>query len=245
MSDDPVFVAGASGVIGRRLCQLLVADGYTVFGTTRAPERAKALEALGVEPVIVNVFDLPALRASIAATRSRLVIHQLTDLPPGMDPARLPEARVRNARLRDVGTRNLVDAAAAAGVGRMVAQSIAFAYAPGSEPYDETAPLDLGAGDEAAALNARGVEQLERAVLGAPFIGIVLRYGKLYGPGTGFDRPAPHAPLHVDAAAYAARLALVVGERGVYNVAEDDGAVRIDKARKYLGWDPAFRLSDG
>jgi nucleoside-diphosphate-sugar epimerase len=242
-SDRRVFLAGASGAIGRPLCRLLVEDGWQVFGTTRHAEKVPALRVLGVEPVIVDVFDGERLAHLMREARPRIVVHQLTDLPPGLDPARMAEARARNARLREVGTRNLAAAAAACGVQRMVAESISFAYAPGPTPYREDSPLDVDAPDEAARTNARGVASLEREVLGGPFLGIVLRYGKLYGPGTGFDGPAPGGPVHVDAAADAARRALTCGAAGVYNIAEEDGTVTSAKARRELGWRSDFRKS--
>jgi nucleoside-diphosphate-sugar epimerase len=235
-----IFVAGASGVIGRRLCPLLVADGWHVSGTTRSPERASALRAMGVEPAIVDVFDAEALRAVVAAARPEIVIHQLTNLPPGVDPAQMTEARTRNARIRDIGTRNLVAAAVAVGVRRMVAQSIAFAYEPGPQPYTEDSPLNLGAPD-AAGVSARGIVTLEQHVLGAPFEGVILRYGRLYGPGTGVDNPPAGAALHVDAAAHAARLAVTRGQ-GIYNIAEEDGTVSSRKAAAELGWQADFRI---
>ncbi len=140
-----IFVAGASGVIGRRLCRLLLEDGWQVTGTTRSSNKAAALRAIGVAPVIVDVFDETALHQAIMKAHPAIVIHQLTDLPPALDPARMAEARVRNARIRDIGTRNLLAAAIAAGAKRMIAQSIAFAYAPGPLPYHEDSPLNVDA----------------------------------------------------------------------------------------------------
>jgi nucleoside-diphosphate-sugar epimerase len=151
----------------------------------------------------------------------------------------MAHARVRNARLREEGTRNLVSASMEAGVRRVVAQSIAFAYAPGPRPYIEGSPLNIC--DAEAGLTARAVESLERQVLEGPFEGIVLRYGKLYGPGTGFENPAKDGPVHVDAAANAARLAVTRGAEGTYNVAEEDGTVSSRKAVSDLGWDPDYR----
>ena len=237
-----IFVAGASGAIGRRLCLLLVGDGWSVIGTTRFAEKASSLRAIGVEPVVVDVFDEELLRSAVRAARPDVVVHQLTDLPPGLDPAKMPEAKIRNARIREIGTRNLVAAAIATGVKRMVAQSIAFAYAPGPMPYREDSPLNLG--DPDFGLTARGVASLEEQVLGAPFEGIILRYGKLYGPGTGFDKPPAGGPLHVDAAADAARRAINRGKAGIYNVAEEDGTVSSDKAVEILGWKPDFRIDN-
>ncbi len=236
-----IFVAGASGAIGRRLCPLLVADGWTVIGATRSAEKAAMLRTLGVEPVIVDVFDEAALFDALGQARPHVVMHQLTDLPFGLDPAKMAEARIRNARLREIGTRNLVAAATAVGAGRLIAQSIAFAYAPGPTPYREDAPLNVD--DPDSGLSARAVASLEQQVLGGPFVGLVLRYGKLYGPGTGFDQPPPGGPLHVDAAADAARRAATHGAAGIYNIAEEDGAVCCQKAITTLGWSPNFRIT--
>ena len=237
-----LFVAGASGLIGRRLCRLLVNDGWSVIGTTRSPEKAQMLRDIGVEPVIVDVFNEPRLLEVVRHAEPEIVVHQLTDLPPALDPTKMAEALVRNARLRKIGTRNLVAAAVAAGVKRMVAQSLAFVYAPGPLPYREDAPLNLF--DPGFGETARAVASLEQQVLAAPLTGIVLRYGKLYGPGTGFDLPPSEGPLHVDDAADAARRALTRGETGVYNIAEDDGTVSIKKAADALGWVPGFRLEE-
>ena len=157
-----IFVAGAGGAIGRRLCPLLIQDGWVVTGTTRSVEKAAALRAMGVTPVIVDVFDAQALLDSVCAAQPAVVIHQLTDLPPALDPAKMPEARIRNARLREIGTRHLVAAAVAAGAQRMVAQSLAFVYAPGPLPYHEDAALNLN--DPDAGLTARAVASLEQRV---------------------------------------------------------------------------------
>jgi nucleoside-diphosphate-sugar epimerase len=180
------------------------------------------------------------VRAAVLDARPSAVVHQLTDLPKRLDPAALAAALERNARLREVGTRHLVDAAAAAGVAAVVAQSIAFAYAPGPKPYTEDQPLN-GA-DPTMARTVQGVQALERLVLGGPFRGVVLRYGRLYGPGTWAAEAPAGGPVHVDAAAHAARLALRGGSLGVYNVAEPDGTVAIDKVVGEFEWDPAFRV---
>ncbi|MPY75555.1 MAG: NAD-dependent epimerase/dehydratase family protein [Alphaproteobacteria bacterium] len=242
-----VFLAGAAGAIGRRLVPLLLEAGYEVFGVTRSEARAEGLKALGVEPAIVDVFDAAALCRAVAAAHPEIVIHQLTDLPPGLDPARMDDAIVRNARIRIDGTRNLVDAANAAGARRLIAQSMAWGYAPGPEPHGEPHGegdlLDLAA-EGARATSVRGVAALEQAVLSTPPIeGVVLRYGQLYGPGTGADTPAGNAPLHIDAAAQAALLAIDRARPGIYNVAEANAYADTGKARRELGWDPAFRLN--
>lgn len=236
-----VFVAGASGAIGTALVPLLIAAGYEVYGSTRRAERAKKLEDAGVAPVVVDVFDAAALRDALQHIAPQAVIHQLTDLPPGLDPARMAEAVIANARIREEGTRNLVAAALAAGSQRMIAQSIAWAYRPGMKPYDESCPLDLDA-QGARGTSVRGVAALEWQVLEtASLSGTVLRYGQIYGPGTGVDAASGSSPLHVEAAAYAALLALQQGKAGVYNIAQDDAEVSSEKAKRELGWSPAMR----
>ncbi len=234
-----VFLAGASGVIGRRLVPLLRAAGHTIVGTTR--DKAAAVRALGAEPAIVDVFDSAALERALAAAAPQVVIHQLTDLPHAPGTPGYEAGLERNARLRIEGTHNLVAAAKAAGVKRLIAQSIAFIYAPCEGTRIESDPLDL------AAVGTRrrtveGVAALEHATLEMPE-GIVLRYGLLYGPGTWFEREKRGAPsLHVDAAAQAAVLAVTKGTHGIYNVAEDDGAVSSERAKRELGFDAGFRI---
>jgi nucleoside-diphosphate-sugar epimerase len=235
-----VFVAGASGVIGRPLVRLLCAAGHTVTGTTRSADRIGPIEALGARAVVVDVYDAAALRDATLACQPEVVINQLTDLPDARDPAQIAASRAGNARIRTEGTRNLMAAARAAGVKRAIAQSIAFVYAPGKAPLRESDPLD---DSEAQRVTVEGVRALERATLETPGItGLVLRYGRLYGPGTWFDAPGGPGPLTTDAAAQAALLAVTRGAAGIYNIAEDDGALSIDKARRELGFDPKFRL---
>jgi nucleoside-diphosphate-sugar epimerase len=240
-TDKRVFVAGATGAIGRVLCRLLVSDGWYVVGTTRKAHAAGDLEALGVEPAVVDVFDEEALRTAVVRAQPTTVIHQLTDLPRQLRSGDREEALARNARIREVGTKHLVDACAAARVGHVIAQSIAFAYAPGPQPFSEENPLDVNASDPVAARTARAVQTLETLVLNGPFRGVVLRYGRFYGPGTWASAPPPGVAVHVDAAADAARLALLRGDAGIYNVAEPGGTVSITKAVGQLGWSPAFR----
>lgn len=239
--DKRIFIAGATGAVGRVLCRLLVADGWHVIGTTRKIESAGDLRKMGAEPAIVDVFDAEALRAAVLDAQPIAVIHQLTDLPKQFDPEALKKALPRNALLREVGTKNLVDACVAAGVGVVIAQSIAFAYAPGPAPFTEESPLNLSAADPAAARTARAVQTLESLVLTGQFRGVVLRYGRLYGPGTWASEPPAGAPVHVEAAADAARMALGRGGIGVYNIAEPDGTVSVSKAIEQLGWSPDFR----
>lgn len=237
-----IFLAGASGAIGRRLAPLLVADGWRVVGTTRSADKAPLLRAMGVEPVVIDVFDAVALRGIVADFRPEVVIHQLTDLPYALEASQMSDALVRNARLRDEGTRNLVAAAVRAGARRLIAQSIGFIYAEGPTPHREEDPL-LPETHAAYGGTVTGVLSLERQVLEAPLEGVVLRYGLFYGPGTGFDAPIAAGPVHVDAAAKAAQLAITRAQPGVYNVAEPDGTIHVEKATRVLGWDAGFRIA--
>jgi nucleoside-diphosphate-sugar epimerase len=239
-----IFLAGAYGALGRRLTPLLCAAGHVVHGTTRSTAKADALRRLGAAPVVVDVFDVPALAQALAAARPEVVIHQLTDLPQDLDPAAMAAAIPRNARIRAEGTRNLVRAAIAAGARRLVAQSIAWAYAPGPEPHAETDPLDSAAqGDRG--ITVRGVIALETQVLDAPPLGgIVLRYGRLHGSGTSRSQPSPPPSVHVDAAAHAALLAIDHGDPGAFNIAAPNALVATEKARAALGWSADFRMRD-
>lgn len=198
MGSVPIFVAGASGAIGKPLVALLVARGFEVFGTTRFPDKAQLLRQLGAQPVVVDVFDAAALAKALLAAKPQIVIHQLTDLPPGLDPARMAEAAARNARIRIEGTKNLVAAALAAGARRLISQSIAW---------------------EPQGVSAQGVASLEHQTLNSPPLeGIVLRYGRLYGPGTGRDEAPAELPCHVDVAARATVIAVEKGKPGIVRV---------------------------
>jgi nucleoside-diphosphate-sugar epimerase len=237
-----IFLAGASGVVGRRLAGLLRDARHEVTGTTRSPDKARTLRALGIAPIVVDVFDADALAQAVAAARPEIVIHQLTDLPSGPGTPGYPAAQQANHRLRIEGTRNLMQAARKAGVRRAVAQSIAFVYAPGEGARAEDDSLDLAA-EGVRQLTVQGIVALEREALATPGIdGVVLRYGYLYGPDTWYDLPPKPPSVHVDAAAHAALLAVSKGA-GVYNIAEDDGAVSSAKAKRELGFDPAFRMA--
>jgi nucleoside-diphosphate-sugar epimerase len=222
-----IFLAGASGVIGRPLVRDLVAAGHTVAGTTRHPANADALRALGAEPVVVDIYDRDRVAAVVRAAQPDAVIHQLTDLRQ-MDLA-------ATARVRLEGTRNLVDAARAAGVRRIVTQSIAFVYVPGAGLATEDEPLyvDAPAPWDSAPRSTAGMEQMVDELPES----VVLRYGLLYGPGTAFaadgvtaaqvrrgEQPANEnvaSFLHVDDAVTTARLALD-WPPSIYNVVDDE-----------------------
>jgi nucleoside-diphosphate-sugar epimerase len=236
-----IFFAGASGAIGRRLIPLLREAGHDVTGMTRSLETSRALEAAGVHAVIADVFDGEAVKRVMTQARPEVVMHQLTDLPRVLgNEAELAAAYPRNARIRTEGTRNLVAAAKAAGARRFIVQSVAFAYAPGSEPHTEADALDVADGPRAPTV--RAAADMEQQVLNSGMEAIVLRYGLFYGPGTWSDGPARKPSLHIDAAAQAAFVTAARGKPGIYNIADDDGIVSIEKARRELGFDPAVRL---
>ncbi|NTF41185.1 NAD(P)-dependent oxidoreductase [Rhizobium rhizogenes] len=227
---ETIFLAGATGAIGSRLVPLLVEAGFTVYGSTRKPERGESLRQAGATPVVVDVFDGEALTAALRQIKPGIVIHQLTDLPFGLDPAQMEEGRARNARIREVGTKNLADAAVAAGAQRMLSQSIAWSYQVGRGEITEETPL---------LESATAIRTLEGLTLTtAGIAGTVLRYGLLYGPGTGCDAPNGPICLHVDDAARAALLAVQSSVIGVFNVVDDGGPVSNAKAKSLLGWQP-------
>jgi nucleoside-diphosphate-sugar epimerase len=233
-----VFVAGATGVIGRRLLPALTATGHQPIAMTRSPERAGALTAQGIEAVVCDAYDAAGLMRAVADARPDQIVHALTDLPEEINMRRFERDVQSTGRLRREGTRNLLAAARAAGVRRIVAESIAFIYAPeGNRVKDEDAPLATATLPSAA----EPIADLEHQVLEAG--GIVLRYGQLYGPGTGFAKDGSWAAslrkrrlpivgagsgmfsfLHVDDAASATVAALEHSGPATYNVVDDHPA---------------------
>ena len=183
-----VFLAGATGAIGRHLLPMLIRSGHQVTGMTRTPSKAAGLQALGAEPVVADALDGAAVGAAVRAARPDAVIHQLTAIPDRINPRRIESQFELNDRLRSEGTRILVDAAVAAGAPLVIAQSIAFAYAPGppGTVHSEGDPL-AGGGMRSFARTAAALADLERTVLAVD--GIVLRYGYLYGAGTAVSAP--------------------------------------------------------
>lgn len=160
-----IFLAGGSGVLGSRLVPELTSAGHHVVATTRRAENLDYLRDRGADGVVVDVYDAPHLAAVVAHAAPDLVLHELTDLTDFDTEA--------NARLRRAGTANLVAAARAAGVDRMMVQSIAWAYRAGDTPAVEDDPIEPGS----------AVEAMEELVRRMPHP-TVLRYGMLYGPDT-------------------------------------------------------------
>jgi nucleoside-diphosphate-sugar epimerase len=237
-----IFVAGATGAIGRRLVAQLLERGHEVVGTTRSPAKAEELREARAEAAVVDALDREALRAAVLAARPDAVVHELTALPPVLDLRRLAEAFAVTNRLRTEATDTLVDAAREAGAERIVAQSFAgWPYArTGSRVKTEDDALDTDPpGPLAPILDA--IRHLEARVRDAD--GVVLRYGGLYGPGTSLAPKSPQLELvrrrrfpivgdgeatwsfvHVDDAAAATVAALERGAPGIYNVVDDEPA---------------------
>jgi nucleoside-diphosphate-sugar epimerase len=250
-----VLVAGAGGVIGLPLIQRLIADGHEVVGMTRSPERGRAIRNAGAQSVLCDVLYERQLLGLVERAKPDAIIHELTALPDRYDPKRLAEQLAPTNRLRREGTAHLVAAARSAGVERVVAQSVGFAYAPvGDWVKDEEAPLYLDAPPPQDAVVA-AVADLERQML--EISGVVLRYGYFYGPGTQFGVRGAYAEMarrrmlpivgqgegrwsfiHVHDAADATVQALAHGESAVYNIVDDDPA----PARE---WIPEFATAVG
>ena len=241
-----IFVAGATGTLGRRLVPLLVANGHTVVGTTRTPGKAEALRAAGTTPVVLDALDRDAVLDAVGRAEPEVVVHQLTALAEFTDFRKLEESFAATNRLRTEGTDHLLAAARAAGARRFVAQSYAGAgfYARTGGPVKtEDDPLDP---DPPAGLRrtVQAVRHLERAVLEAEGIaGTVLRYGSFYGPGTSLGEDGVYLKavrrrqfpivgagtgvwsfIHIDDAATATLAAIERGSPGVYNIIDDDPA---------------------
>jgi nucleoside-diphosphate-sugar epimerase len=236
-----VFVAGATGVIGRALVPRLVNAGHEVIGMSNDESRSGLLRALGARPVVVDVFDGVALKAAVQHEHPDAVIDELTSLGKGDYAA--------NDRIRKLGTRNLIDAAVAAGIERVVAQSYCL-YASGEGLAHEDDPLDLTSGESEG--RVEGVLALEETV-GEVAGGVILRYGTLYGPGTAYAadgsvadqfRRGKFVPtdditsfVHVDDAAQAAVFALK-WPKGPVNIVDDEPA-------SDTVWGPVFAAAVG
>ena len=239
-----VFVAGASGVVGRRLVPRLIEEGHAVTGMTRSAERARQLEALGARPVVADALDRDGVREAVLEARPEVVSHQLTAIS-SLNPRRLDRDFEMTNRLRTVGADNLVAAAREAGARRLIAQSFTgWPYAREGGPVKtEEDPLDPDP-PAAARETLAAIRHLEETVTAAEGIeGLALRYGALYGPGTSLGAGGDQVEavrrgrfpivgagtgvwsfVHVDDAAEAAVAALTRGAPGIYNVVDDEPA---------------------
>jgi nucleoside-diphosphate-sugar epimerase len=191
-----IFLAGATGVIGRPLLARLLDEGHAVTTITRSEAGAEPLRAQGVKVVVTDVFDRAKVRQAVIEARPEVVVHQLTRIPHSIDPRRVAEQFVQTNRLRTEGTEILMEAALAAGAGQFIAQGITLFYAPdrpGLATEDE--PLYLSAPSSFAPV-VKALDRLEQIVLNTPGItGAVMRYGHLYGPGTAYAADGSVADL--------------------------------------------------
>jgi nucleoside-diphosphate-sugar epimerase len=233
-----IFIAGGSGAIGRALVPMLVRDGHRVVALSRTAQGVERLAAMGAEPVTGDVFDATRLAELVAQARPEVVMHQLTAFgATDADPL------AETIRVRIEGTRCLVAAAQAAGARRVIAQSISFICTPVNDGLtDEDTPLYLSAPPAIRAL-AHSIAELERqTLLAAGMLGVVLRYGWFYGPGTNYDPDGviprairkgrmalvgsgagTYSFIDLRDAAQATMLALT-GAPGIYNIVDDEPA---------------------
>jgi nucleoside-diphosphate-sugar epimerase len=241
-----VFVAGATGALGRQLVPRLVAGGHEVVGMTRSAARQDAVRALGATPAVADGLDPDAVARAVADAEPEVIVHQLTALSGTLDMRHIDRYLAQTNRLRTEGTDHLLSAGRAVGVRRFVAQSFAgWPFARTDGPVkSEDEPLDPEPAEAlAAALDA--IRYLEQAVTGASWTdGVVLRYGGFYGPGTSLRRDGGDLTdvirdrkfalvgdaggvwsfVHIEDAADATVAAIERAAPGIYNIVDDDPA---------------------
>ena len=254
-----VFVAGATGAMGRQLVPRLVAAGHVVTGMTRSPAKQDAVRAMGAHAVVADALNPEQVAEAVAHAQPNVIVHELTSLAGAMDIRHFDRGFALTNRLRIEGTDHLLSAGRAVGVRRFVAQSFtSWPYArtgaavkSEEDPLDATPPKDMQRTMDA-------IRHLERAVLEADWTeGIVLRYGGFYGPGTSLRRGGEMTELirrrrvplignaagvwsfiHIEDAANATAIAVERGRRGIYNVVDDEPAAVAE-------WLPALALAAG
>jgi nucleoside-diphosphate-sugar epimerase len=262
-----IFVAGATGAIGKRLVPMLVARGDEVVGMTSRPDNAEAVRSLGAEPAIANALDPAAVMRAVTQAEPDVVVHQLTALKNLRNLKKFDDEFAVTNRLRTKGTAHLITAARAAGARRLVAQSYGgWTYAPtGGGLKTEDDPLDP---DPPARQreSLAALRQLEQAVLGVDDLeGVVLRYANFYGPGTGLEHGGSFVEMvtkrrmplvgdgggvwswvHIDDAARATIAAIDRGTPGsVYNICDDEPlpvAVWLPELAQAVGAKPPRRV---
>ena len=239
-----VFVAGATGAIGKQLVPLLVADGHDVVGMTRTEAKRAALSELGATPVVADALDPEQVAEAVGSAQPDVIVHELTAIE-GIDTRHFDRDFALTNRLRTEGTDHLLSAGRAAGVDKFVAQSYtSWPYARiGGKIKHEDDPLDPTPAKEMRESLA-AIRHLEQAVTSADWTdGIVLRYGAFYGPGTSLapggeqyemvrkrripvvgDGGGVWSFIHIADAAEATVAAVEHGERGIYNIVDDEPA---------------------
>ena len=261
-----VFVAGATGAVGKFLVPQLVKGGYEVIALTRSPRHVEALRAAGAEPAVADALDRDAIVQAIQRARPEVIIHELTALTGVKNFKKFDEEFAMTNQLRTEGTDNLLAGARAAGTRRFIAQSFGnWDYArSGSGLKTEESALDPNP-PEQQQKSLAAIRYLEAAVTGAEDIeGIALRYGNLYGPGTSIaldgdivatvrkrglplvgDGAGVWSFIHAEDAASAAVAAIEHGAPGVYNVCDDEPApvsVWLPELARAVGAKPPFRV---
>jgi nucleoside-diphosphate-sugar epimerase len=263
-----VFVAGATGALGRQLLPQLVASGHEVVGLTRTPSKQDLLRSLGARPAVADALDPEAVARAVAEAEPDVIVHQLTALSGSLDMRHIERDFAQTNRLRTEGTDHLLAAGRAIQVRRFVAQSFAGwpSARTGGAIKQESDPLDPSPPD-ALRTTLDAIRHLEEAVTGARWTeGIALRYGGFYGPGTSFSlKPeGEHVELirkrkfpvvgggagvwsfiHIEDAAAATVAAVEHGGRGIYNVVDDDPAPVAEwlpAAASAVGAKPPWRL---
>jgi nucleoside-diphosphate-sugar epimerase len=261
-----IFLAGATGAIGRRLVPLLVRDGHSIVATTRHAGKLDSLRSAGAEPIVLDALDRDAVMKAVLAARPDVIVHQLTALAGVRNFKKVDQELAVTNRLRTEGTQYLLDAARAAGVRRFVAQSYTGwpNVREGGPVKTEDDPLDPHP-PKAMTETLEAIRRLESMVAGATgLVGIVLRYGAFYGPGTsvaiGGDivemlrgRKFPligngagvWSFIHIDDAAEATRVAIQQGPAGIYNIVDDEpvaAAVWLPELSRSVGAKPPFHV---
>lgn len=263
-----IFVAGATGAIGRHLVPMLVERGHEVVGATRTPSKQDGLQRLGAEPVVVDALDAEAVGRAVGEAEPDVIVHQLTAIPATVDMRHFDRDFALTNRLRTEGTDHLLSAGRAAGVKRVVAQGNAgVPYArTGGPAKREDAPLDEHP-PQAMRQGMQALRHLEAAVGGATWTdGVVLRYGWFYGPGTSIalDPPGSYVEalrtrrfpivgrgtgvwsfIHIVDAASATVAAIEGGPAGTYNIVDDEPATVAEflpVLAEAVGAKPPFRV---
>jgi len=261
-----IFLAGATGAIGRRLVPLLVEGGHSVVGTTRDPRRARNIAGLGGQPAVVDCLDSKAVMQAVLAAKPDVVVHQLTALAAMKNLKRFDDEFEETNRLRTEGTKHLIDAAHASGARLFIAQSYAGwpSGKRGTGLTTEADPLDANP-VKTMRKTLDAIRKLETAVTSlSGLTGIILRYSSLYGPGTSLAPGgdfleairARKLPVigggtaiwsftHVDDAASAAVLAIEHAHAGIFNIVDDEPSevsVWLPELARQLGAKAPFQI---
>ncbi|MEE9213385.1 MAG: NAD(P)-dependent oxidoreductase [Thermodesulfobacteriota bacterium] len=261
-----VFIAGATGAIGKPLVKKLLAAGHEVFGMTRSNEKAESLIKQGAKPILADAFNIEEVNSFMQGIKPDVVIEQLTSLPKEYSAETMQATDAINTKVRLVGGANIHSAAQTTGVKRYIIQSSGFFYPPGNGLADESEPFVSDAPEFTLAA-ARTFEKIEKRVLSSNMDGIALRYGFFYGPGTWYDKGKSIANLvkqqampiigsgqgvwsfiHIEDAADATIAAIVNGKAGkAYNIVDDNPSevnIWLPAYSNWLGAPPPIHIKE-